>query len=153
MSRLWLDDLRSIPGTRRNVSLRHRIQTALESNQHLIQWVPGPPPGSGVWRWPQTSISCVEDKNAWSCTSSFPYVFMEWGLIKHWVHFASRRYEVLTSVKMPMLVVWVEAICLVVGRYQCFGRTYCLHLRCVQPRKSTLTTLTLLVLNNYYTIP
>jgi hypothetical protein len=153
MTRLRLDDLRSIPGTRRNVSLRHRMQTALESSQHLIQWVPGPPPGSGVWRWPQTSISCVDGKNACSCTSTLPFVFMAWGLIKHCDHFACMRYEVLTAVKMALLVVWVETQFGVVGRYQRFGGTYWLHFQCVEPRISTLTTWPLPVFNNYYTIP
>jgi hypothetical protein len=153
MTRLRLDDLRSNPGTRRKFSLCHRIQTVLESSQHLIKWVPGPLPGFGVWRWPQTSISCVEDKNAWSCTSTLQYVFMAWGLIKHWYHFACKRYEVLTTVKLPILVVWVETQCGVLGRYQRFGGTYCVYLQCVQPTKSTLTTLALPVVNNYYRVP
>jgi hypothetical protein len=153
MTRLRLDDLGSIPGTRRNFSLCHRIQTALESSQHLIKWVPGPLTGSGVWRWPLTSISCVEDKNVCSCTSTLPYVFMAWSLIKHCDHFAWMRFEVLTAVKMPMLVVYVETKCGVVGRCQGFGGTYCLHHQCVQLRRSTHTTLRLPVFNNYYTVP
>jgi hypothetical protein len=38
------------------------------------------------------------------------------------------RFEVLTVVKMSM-VFWVVTPCGLVGRYQCFGGTYCLHLQ------------------------
>jgi hypothetical protein len=36
------------------------------------------------------------------------------------------RSEVLTAVRLTMF--WVVAPCRLVGRYQCFGETYCLHL-------------------------
>jgi hypothetical protein len=39
----------------------------------------------------------------------------------------ARRFEVLMVVKMLMLVFWVVIQCEVVGTYQCFGATYCLH--------------------------
>jgi uncharacterized membrane protein YqjE len=38
-------------------------------------------------------------------------------------------FEVLTVVKMTMLVIWVVTPCGLVGRYQRFGQTYCLHLQ------------------------
>jgi hypothetical protein len=38
------------------------------------------------------------------------------------------RFEVLTAVKMSMLVFWVVMPCGLVGKYQRFGGTYCLHL-------------------------
>jgi hypothetical protein len=37
------------------------------------------------------------------------------------------RYEVLTAVKMAMLVFWVVTSCGLGNRYQRFGETYCLH--------------------------
>jgi hypothetical protein len=39
------------------------------------------------------------------------------------------RFEVLTAVKMPMLVIWVLMQCGLVGGYHCFVGTYCLHLQ------------------------
>jgi hypothetical protein len=48
------------------------------------------------------------------------------------------RFEVLTEVKLSMLVFWVVTPCGLVGRYQRFGRTYCLNL---QPRRPTQTCL------------
>jgi hypothetical protein len=42
------------------------------------------------------------------------------------------RFEVLTVVKMTMLFFWVVTPCRLVGRYQRFGGTCCLHL---QPTK------------------
>jgi hypothetical protein len=39
------------------------------------------------------------------------------------------RLEVLTVVKMLMLVIWVVALCGLSGRYQRFGGTCCLHLQ------------------------
>jgi hypothetical protein len=38
------------------------------------------------------------------------------------------RFEVLTAVKMSMLVFWVVTPCGLVRRYQRFGETYCLQL-------------------------
>jgi hypothetical protein len=38
------------------------------------------------------------------------------------------RFEVLTAVKMSMLVFWVVTPCGLVGRFQRFRKTYCLHL-------------------------
>jgi hypothetical protein len=37
------------------------------------------------------------------------------------------RSEVLTALKMTMLFFWVVTPCGLVGRYQHFGETYCLH--------------------------
>jgi hypothetical protein len=37
---------------------------------------------AGAWRWALTSSSS-EDKNAWSYTSTRPYVFMAWYLVMH----------------------------------------------------------------------
>jgi hypothetical protein len=39
------------------------------------------------------------------------------------------RLEVLTAVKMLMFVFWVMTPFRLVGRYQRFGGTYCLHLQ------------------------
>jgi hypothetical protein len=39
------------------------------------------------------------------------------------------RYKVLTAVNMSMLLFWVVTPYGLVGRYQCFGGTYCLHLQ------------------------
>jgi hypothetical protein len=39
------------------------------------------------------------------------------------------RTEVLTAVKLSVLVVWVVTPCGLVGRYQCFGGTYCFRLQ------------------------
>jgi hypothetical protein len=39
------------------------------------------------------------------------------------------RSGVLTAVKMSMLVFWIVMLCELVGRYQRFGVTYCLHLQ------------------------
>jgi hypothetical protein len=38
------------------------------------------------------------------------------------------KFEVLTAVKILMLVFWVVRPCGLVGRYQHFVGTYCLHL-------------------------
>jgi hypothetical protein len=38
-------------------------------------------------------------------------------------------FEVLTVVKMSMLVFWVVLPRRLVGTYECFGGTYCLHLQ------------------------
>jgi hypothetical protein len=39
------------------------------------------------------------------------------------------RFDVLTAVRMSMLLLWVVTPCELVGRYQRFGETYCLHLQ------------------------
>jgi hypothetical protein len=39
------------------------------------------------------------------------------------------RLEVLTTVKMLMLVFWVATPCVLAAKYQRFGETYCLHLQ------------------------
>jgi hypothetical protein len=39
------------------------------------------------------------------------------------------RFEVLTAVKMSMLLFWIVTPCGLVGRYQGFGGTYCFHLQ------------------------
>jgi hypothetical protein len=39
------------------------------------------------------------------------------------------RCEVLTAMKALMLVFWVVKQCGLVGKYQCFGGTYCFHLQ------------------------
>jgi hypothetical protein len=39
------------------------------------------------------------------------------------------RYEVLTAVRISMLVFWVITPCALVARYQHFGETCCLHLQ------------------------
>jgi hypothetical protein len=44
------------------------------------------------------------------------------------------RFEVLTAVKMLMLVFWIVTPCGLVGRYQRFGGTYCLHLQVFSPK-------------------
>jgi hypothetical protein len=36
-----------------------------------------------------------------------------------------RRFQVLTAVKMPMLIFWVVTLCGFAGRYHRFGGTYC----------------------------
>jgi hypothetical protein len=38
-------------------------------------------------------------------------------------------FEVLTAVKMSLLFFWVVAPRVLVGRYQRFGGTYCVHLQ------------------------
>jgi hypothetical protein len=38
------------------------------------------------------------------------------------------RFEVLTAMKISMLVFWVVMLCGPVGKYQCFGETYYRHL-------------------------
>jgi hypothetical protein len=37
------------------------------------------------------------------------------------------RFEVLTAMKVSMLVFWVVSPCGLIGRYQSFGGTYCIH--------------------------
>jgi hypothetical protein len=39
------------------------------------------------------------------------------------------RFEVLTEVKISILIFWVVTQCGLVNRNQRFGRTYCLHLQ------------------------
>jgi hypothetical protein len=38
-------------------------------------------------------------------------------------------FDVLTAVKMSLLVFWVVTPCVLVGRCRCFGGTNCLHLQ------------------------
>jgi hypothetical protein len=84
-------------------------------------------------------LSSVDIKNAWSCNSTSPYVFMAWFLIKHrgtwrgvimeWDTAVSfMRFEVLTAVKMPTVVLWIVKLCSLVGGYQRFGLNYRLHM-------------------------
>jgi hypothetical protein len=37
--------------------------------------------------------------------------------------------EVLTVVKMTIIIFWVETRCNVAGGYLCFRETYCLHIQ------------------------
>jgi hypothetical protein len=39
------------------------------------------------------------------------------------------RFDVLTAVRMTMSFSWVLTPCRLVGRYQRFGETYCLHIK------------------------
>jgi hypothetical protein len=39
------------------------------------------------------------------------------------------KFEVLTVVKMSLLVLWVVTLCGLIHRYLCFGETYCLHVQ------------------------
>jgi hypothetical protein len=41
----------------------------------------------------------------------------------------ARRFEVLTAVRMTMLLFWVVSPCRLVSRYQHFEETYCLYLQ------------------------
>jgi hypothetical protein len=43
------------------------------------------------------------------------------------------RFDVLTAVKMSMLVLWITESCGLVRRYQCFGGKYCLCLQGYNP--------------------
>jgi hypothetical protein len=56
---------------------------ALGPTELPLQWLPGVLPRgqstAGAWRWPLTS----KVKNAWSCTSTPPYVSMARCLVKH----------------------------------------------------------------------
>jgi hypothetical protein len=61
-------------------------RTALEPTQPPIQQVLGDP-SLGV-KWPGREVdhsppSSAEVKNEWSCTSTPPYAFMAWCLVKH----------------------------------------------------------------------
>jgi hypothetical protein len=47
----------------------------------------------------------------------------------------SIRFEVLTAVKMSILVFWLATPSELVGRYQRFGEIYCLHLQSVTTQK------------------
>jgi hypothetical protein len=42
--------------------------------------------------------------------------------------FADVRYEILTALKISMMLFWVVTPCGIVSRSQNFGGTYCLHL-------------------------
>jgi hypothetical protein len=39
------------------------------------------------------------------------------------------RLDVIMAMKMTLLSFWVMMPCRLVGKYQCFGETYCLHLQ------------------------
>jgi hypothetical protein len=66
-------------------------------------------------------------------------VSLFWSVSRIWVlsdktleqHCSYTRFEVFTAVKMLMLFFWVITSCGLVGRYQRFGGTYCLHLQAV----------------------
>jgi hypothetical protein len=49
------------------------------------------------------------------------------------------RFEVFTAVRiMMMMIFWVLAPCRLVGRYQRFGDTYCLHLQGAKKQKNII---------------
>jgi hypothetical protein len=65
-------------------------------------------------------------KYVWSTPSKSPQVQTR---IMIFVKYKPMRFDVLTAVKMSMLVFWVVTPCGLVGRYQRFGGTYCLYLQ------------------------
>jgi hypothetical protein len=46
-----------------------------------------------------------------------------------------KDFEVFTAVKIHIVIFWVMTPCTLVGRYQSFGGTYCLHLQCGRRRQ------------------
>jgi hypothetical protein len=54
------------------------------------------------------------------------------------------RFEILPAVRMTMLLFWVVKPCKLVGRHQCFGETYCIHLQGVATQKNNIVKLYLL---------
>jgi hypothetical protein len=48
---------------------------------------------------------------------------------KFWRNLILARFEVITAVRMAMLLFWVVTSCGLVGKYQRFGETYCLQLQ------------------------
>jgi hypothetical protein len=89
--------------------------------------------------------SSVEAKNVWSCTSTPPFLFMAWCLIKHTDKFAFTlqsqhaypcrneillvRFEVLTAVFMESTIFWDIKPCSPLKVNRCFGATYRHHLQ------------------------
>jgi hypothetical protein len=74
-----------IPDRARNISL-HSIQTGSGSTQHHVQLVPGALSVVVKWQEHEADHSCpsvAEVKHVWSHTSTPPYDFMLWHLIKH----------------------------------------------------------------------
>jgi hypothetical protein len=53
--------------------------------------------------------------------------------------YRSVTFEILTAVKIPMMVFWAMMPCGPVGGYQRFGGTYCLHLQKVEKMCSSQT--------------
>jgi hypothetical protein len=51
------------------------------------------------------------------------------------------RSEVLTAVRMSILVLWIVTPCGLVGTYQRFGETYCLHLQGVTRKKNNIVNM------------
>jgi hypothetical protein len=60
-------------------------------------------------------------------------MYVQYCIINH------MRLEILTVVKISMLVFWVVTQCEFVGRNQHFGRTYCLQLQGVTTNRPTST--------------
>jgi len=78
------DDRNSISSGTWIFSLRHRVQTGSVAHsflsngyQRLFTWTEA----AGTWSWPLSSSA--EVKNAWSYTSTPPYVFRMCFLVKH----------------------------------------------------------------------
>jgi hypothetical protein len=68
------------------LSFRHRLEAS--SGAHLFSYPLGTGRSfpDGKWPRPETDQSpplTAQDKSAWSYTSTSPYVFMAWFLIKH----------------------------------------------------------------------
>jgi hypothetical protein len=105
----------SIPGRARDFTIRHRVQIGSEALPASCIVSSGGRGGSfpGAKRpgceTHHSLLSSVEIKNAWSYTSTAPYVFTAWCLIKHHVNIisASRVYALYfyTSLRRPVLSV------------------------------------------------
>jgi hypothetical protein len=85
----------------------------ISAHNHTTQRLPSISSVSTATRW-HAALS-----RHWTCAKSKNTVLEE---IDNLV-----RYEVLTEVKMLMLVFRVVTLCELAGRYQRFGETYCFH--------------------------
>jgi hypothetical protein len=81
---------------------------ALVPSHPPIQWVPGTF-SLGI-RWPGRDANHsppvnAEVKNEWSYTSSLPYVFMPWCIVKHRDSFTfTELYQVFPDEFIPLLI-------------------------------------------------
>jgi hypothetical protein len=84
--------------------------------------------GSYSWHRSQSEMSCEHGSDLSKITDKLLIIakwYVSWNVLNQ------VKFEVLTPVKMSMLVFGVVTPCGLTGRsrYQCFGGTYCFHLQ------------------------
>jgi len=90
----WMNGVQFLAGGRDFFLFTTKSRPALQPKQPPVQWILGvltlviKQPGHEADYSPQFS---AEIKNVWSYTSTIPYVFMAWCLVKHSDNFTSTQ--------------------------------------------------------------